>query len=54
MFFGDKFIDSKVIRGELLVELFSAEILFPLKLEKTDNSHHQKEDAKEIQEYPFV
>jgi hypothetical protein len=38
----------------LLVELFSTEFLLALVLKITNDSHHQKEDAKEIQEYTFV
>jgi len=37
-----------------LIELFGAEFLFTLILEKAYNRHHQKEDAEKVKEYPFV
>jgi hypothetical protein len=54
MLFPDKPIDREVVGDELLIELFSAEFLLTLVLEITNDSHHQKEDAKKIQENTFV
>jgi hypothetical protein len=54
MLFPDKPVDSKVVGDKLLIELFRTKILLSLVLEITNDSHHQKEDAKKIQEYTFV
>ena len=54
MLFPYKPVDCKIVSIELLVELFSTKFLLPLVLEKTNDSHHRKEDAEEIQEYSFV
>ena len=54
MLFTNKPVYREVVGAELLVKLFGTEFLLPLVLEKANNSQHQKENAKEIQEYPFV
>ena len=54
MLFTDKPVDCEVVGDQLLIELFSAELLLALVLEITNDNHHQKEDAEKIQEYTFV